>query len=55
MSCLFTMYEVNEFKLLHLGCTVKRVCKEYHKDQLNVVLIHTWSLHAGSITWKLLL
>ncbi len=25
---------------------------DHHRDQQNVVLIHRWSLYAGSITWK---
>ncbi len=26
---------------------------DYPRDQQNVVLIHRWFLHAGSITWKI--
>ncbi len=44
-------------KILHnpnyLGSfTVKIVYKDHPRDQQNVVLIHRWSLYAGSIAWK---
>ncbi len=32
--------------------TVKLVYKDHPRDQLNVVLIHRWSLYAGSMTWE---
>ncbi len=34
-------------------CTVKLVYKDHHTDEENVVLIHRWSLYAGSIAWKI--
>ncbi len=33
--------------------TVKFVYKDHPRDQQNMVLIHRWSLYAGSIAWKL--
>ncbi len=38
-----------------MGCnsTVKLVYKDQHTDEENVVLIHRWSLYAGSIAWKI--
>ncbi len=35
-----------------VAITVKLVYKDHPRDQQNVVLIHRWSLYAGSITWK---
>ncbi len=32
--------------------TVKLVYKDHPRDQQYVVPIHRWSLHGGSITWK---
>ncbi len=32
--------------------TVKLVYKDHPRDEENVVVIHRWSLYAGSITWK---
>ncbi len=32
--------------------TVKLVYKHHPREQENVVLIYTWSLYAGCITWK---
>ncbi len=40
----------------HFPCliiTVKLAYKDHPRDQQNVVLMHRWSLYAGSITWKL--
>ena len=33
-------------------CTVKLVYKDHPREQQNVVPIHSWSSHAGSITQK---
>ncbi len=32
--------------------TVKHAYKDRTRDQQNVLLIHRWSLYAGSIAWK---
>ncbi len=35
-----------------LNNTVKLIYKDHHRDKHNVVVIRSWSLYAGSITWK---
>ena len=35
-----------------VSSTVKLVYKDHPRDQQNAVLIHRWSLYAGSATWK---
>ncbi len=32
---------------------MKLLCKDHPRDQQNVVLIHRWSIYAGSVTFKL--
>ncbi len=39
--------------IIHAICTVKLVYKHHPREQQNVVLIHRWSLYAGSIAWKI--
>ncbi len=39
--------------VVRLYCTVKLAYKYHRRDQQNVVLIHSWSLYAGSIAWSL--
>ncbi len=37
---------------LGLPCMVKLVYKDQSRDQQNVVLVHSWFLYTGPITWK---
>ncbi len=55
LQCLYLLLSVHvcRSKLVAFrNTTVKLVYKDHPKDQQNMVLIHGWSLYAGSIAWK---